>query len=112
MEPYAYLMALLCILHGEKDFSRFSEALMPLAFTIVVSGTSFNWSAIISKQLSTCIKQAQAPKEGYNPTFYMDLYLLDIICARNAFVGMELNWHPSELAVHVYYNILWEKRYK
>jgi hypothetical protein len=25
---------------------------------------------------------------------------------------MNLNWHPSELAVHVYYNILWENRYK
>jgi hypothetical protein len=24
---------------------------------------------------------------------------------------MNLNWHPSELTVHVYYNILWENRY-
>jgi hypothetical protein len=48
-EPYIYLMALLCRLHGEKDCSRFSEAWMPLAFTITISSTGFNWDAIISK---------------------------------------------------------------
>jgi hypothetical protein len=57
-EPYIYLMALLCRLHGEKYCSRFSEAWMPLAYTVAISGTSFNWGAIISKQLSTCIRQA------------------------------------------------------
>jgi hypothetical protein len=48
-EPYIYLMALLCRLHGEKYCSRFLEAWMPLAFTIAISGTDFNWGAIISK---------------------------------------------------------------
>ena len=42
----------------------------------------------------------------------MASYLLDVICARDAFVGMNLNWHPSELVVHVYFNILWENRYE
>jgi hypothetical protein len=111
-EPYAYLMALLYRLHGEKDYSQFSEALMPLAFTVVISGTGFNWSAIISKKSSTYIKQAQVPKEGDTLSFYMASYLLDINSARNAFVGMKLNWHPSEPEVHVHYSILWENRYK
>jgi hypothetical protein len=111
-EPYIYLMALLCRLHGEKYCSRFSEAWMPLAYTVAISGTGFNWGAIISKQLSTCIRQAQTPKEGETPSFYMASYLLDIICARNVFSGMNLNWHSSELPVHVYFNILWENRYK
>jgi hypothetical protein len=111
-EPYIYLMALLCRLHGEKDFSHFSEAWMPLAYTVSISGTSFNWGAIISKQLSTCIQQAWMPKEGETPSFYMASYLLDVIFARNTFPGMNLNWHPSELLVHVYFDILWENRYK
>jgi hypothetical protein len=55
-EPYIYLMALLCMLHGEKDCSWFSEAWMSLDFIIAISGTCFNWGAIISKQLSTYIK--------------------------------------------------------
>jgi hypothetical protein len=54
-ELYIYLMALLYRLHGEKDCSRFSEAWMPLAYTVAISRISFNWGAIISKQLSTCI---------------------------------------------------------
>jgi hypothetical protein len=52
------------------------------------------------------------PKEGDTPAFYMASYLLDVICTRNAFAGMNLNWHSSELAFHVYYSILWENRYK
>jgi hypothetical protein len=111
-EPYIYLMALLCRLHGEKDCSRFSEAWMPLAYTIAISGIGFNWGAIISKQLSTCIRQAQTPKEGETPSFYMASYLLDIVCARNDFAGMNLSWHTSDLPVHVYFSILWENRYK
>jgi hypothetical protein len=42
----------------------------------------------------------------------MASYLLDVICARNVFVGMNLSWHISELLVHVYFNVLWENRYK
>jgi hypothetical protein len=48
-EPYIYLMALICRLYGEKDCSRFSEAWMPLAYTVAISGRYFNWGAIISK---------------------------------------------------------------
>jgi hypothetical protein len=42
----------------------------------------------------------------------MASYLLDIVCARNAFVGMNLRWRASEILVHVYFRILWENRYK
>jgi hypothetical protein len=41
-QPYIYLVALLFRLHGEKDCSRFSEAWMPLAYTVAISGTRFN----------------------------------------------------------------------
>jgi hypothetical protein len=36
-EPYIYLMALICRLYGEKDCSKFSEAWMPLAYTVAIS---------------------------------------------------------------------------
>jgi hypothetical protein len=51
-------------------------------------------------------------KEGEAPTFYMASYLLNVMCTRYVFVGMNLSWHVGELLVHVYFNILWEKRYK
>jgi hypothetical protein len=85
---------------------------MPLAYTVAISGSGFNWGAIISKKLSICIQQAQTLKEGETPTFYMASYLLDVMCARNIFSGMNLSLHVAELPVHVYFNILWENRYK
>ena len=105
-------MALLCRLHGEKDYSRFSEAWMPLAYIVAISGIGFNWGAIISKQLITCIRKAQTSKEGETPSFYMEYYLLDVIYTRNSFVGMNLSLHTSDLSIHVYFDILWENRYK
>jgi hypothetical protein len=57
-EAYIYLIAILCRLHGEKDCSLFPEAWMPLAYTMAILGMVFNWGPIISKQLSTCIRQA------------------------------------------------------
>ena len=89
-EPYIYLMALICWLYGEKDCSKFSEAWMPLAYTMEIIGRSFNWGVIISKQLNIYLQQARTPKEGEAPTFYMALYLLDVMCTRNVFVSMNL----------------------
>jgi hypothetical protein len=59
-------MALICRLYGEKDFSRFSEAWIPLAHMVATSGSTFNWGAIISKQLSTQIEEAESKTRG-NP---------------------------------------------
>jgi hypothetical protein len=96
-ELYIYLMALICRLYGEKDCSMFLEAWMPLAYTMAIYGRHFNWGAIISKKLSICIQQAQTPKEGETPSFYMALYLLDVMCTKNVFASMNLSWHISEL---------------
>jgi hypothetical protein len=42
----------------------------------------------------------------------MASYLLNVICARNVFIGMNLSWHVVELLVHAYFCILWENKYK
>jgi hypothetical protein len=41
-EPYIYLMSLICQLYGEKYFSKFLEAWMPLAYIVVIFRSSFN----------------------------------------------------------------------
>jgi hypothetical protein len=79
---------------------------MPLAYTIAIIGCSFNWGEIISKQLSTCVQQAQTSKEGEAPMFYMASYLLDVLCSRNVFADMNLRWHVAELTIHIYFNML------
>jgi hypothetical protein len=52
-DPYIYLMALICQFYGEKHCFNFSKAWIPLAYIVGISGSSFNWGAIISKKLST-----------------------------------------------------------
>jgi hypothetical protein len=42
----------------------------------------------------------------------MTSFLLDVIYARNVFLGMNLSWHIIELPIHVYFRILWENKYK
>jgi hypothetical protein len=51
------------------------------------------------------------PKDGETPSFHMASYLLDVIYTRNIFTCMNLSWHVAKLPVHVYFNILQEKRY-
>jgi hypothetical protein len=111
-EPYMYLIALIYRLYGEKDCSKFSEACIPLTHTMAILGSSFSWGAIISKKLNINLSQAQTSKEGEVLVFYMASYLLDVICARFFFAGMNLSWHVFELSVHVYFMILWENIYK
>jgi hypothetical protein len=90
-EPYVYLMALICLLYREKDFSNFLEAWMPLEYTIVIVECNFKWGEIISKQLIICVQQAQMSKEGETTNVSMDSYLLDVVCARNVFIVMNLS---------------------
>jgi len=78
---------------------------MPLAYIVAISGSIFNWGAIISKQLSTRIEEAQNPKNGETPAFFMTSSLLDAICARNVFPGLSLSCNVSEFPFHVYFNI-------
>jgi hypothetical protein len=61
-EPYIYLMAFTYWIYRETDCSKFLEAWMPLAYIVAISGNSFNWGEIISKQLSIYVQQGQAPK--------------------------------------------------
>jgi hypothetical protein len=111
-DPYKYLMAFICRLYREKDCSKFSEAWMPLEYTMAISGSSFNQGAIISKKLNINLSHDQRSKEGEVLTFYMASYLLDVIFSRNIFSGMNLSWNIFEFPIHMYFNILWENRYK
>jgi hypothetical protein len=33
-------------------------------------------------------------------------------CTRSVFADMNLSWHVADLPVHIYFNVLWENRYK
>jgi hypothetical protein len=104
-------MALICLLYGERDCTKFLEAWMPLAYTVPISNNNFNWGAMILKKLSTNILQSKTPKYGETSSFHMMSHLMDVIYTRNIFADMNLRWNVLELPVHVYLSILWENRY-
>jgi hypothetical protein len=108
---YAFNGFNLSLVQG-KYCSKFLEVWMPLAYTMAIYRSSFNWGAIISKEMSIKILQFRTPKDGETSIFYMEYYMLDVVRARNVFGGMNLSWHVVELPVHVYFSILWENRYK
>ena len=91
----------MCRLYGEKYFSQFSEAQIPLAYHIAMWGKKFNWGGVVSKKLNLKLIQAQSLKPRNPPEFDMVSFLLDVLYAQNAFSRLYLSW-----------NMLWEKRYK
>jgi hypothetical protein len=112
-EPYMFLMALIYWLYREKDCSKLFEAWIPLSYMVAMSRIIFNWGAIISKQLSIHIEEVENSKtREILAFFFMDSYLLDAICARNVFLGLNLSCHIYEFLVHVYFSVLWENKYK
>jgi hypothetical protein len=55
-------MVLICILYEEKDYSRFLDALVPLAYTMSTSRGLFNWGGIVSNQLGVMIERVHKEK--------------------------------------------------
>jgi hypothetical protein len=51
------------------------------------------------------IEKVHREKEtpGVVPSFYMASNLLDVVCATNLFLDLNLSWHSSEDLVHVYF---------
>jgi hypothetical protein len=68
-----------------KGFLQVLRSLDSLAHIVATYGITFNWGAIISKQLSTRIEEVQNTKPEKTHAFYMASYLLDEICTRSGF---------------------------
>jgi hypothetical protein len=66
---------------------------------------SFNWETIVSNQLCNMIEKVHKIKQKICVVnfFYMASYILDVICARNVFLGINLSCNISEAPIHVYF---------
>jgi hypothetical protein len=51
-------------------------------------------------------------KFGVVATFYMDSYLMDLIYVINRFPELNWSWNMSKPPMHVYCQMIWEKKYK
>jgi hypothetical protein len=62
--------------------------------------------------LNRAIERAKKTTSETFPTFYMGLYLLDIICASNPFPRLNWNWNIAKTPIHVHCQAMWENKYK
>lgn len=79
---------------------------------VVNEGNPFNWLDFLSQQLIIHVTNAKNPPTGKKAIFYMSAYLLDTICARNSFPGMNWAQSPREKVIQIYSKILSECSYK
>jgi hypothetical protein len=56
-DPYIYTTYLIAILYGEKNYTHFKDAWLPLVYKIVTTGSFFNWETILSHSLNRMIER-------------------------------------------------------
>jgi hypothetical protein len=86
---------------------HFIGAWVPLEYIVGTMRKLFNCVTILSNQLNDMIERVHKTMKNprFVPSFYMALYLLDVICDTNIFIVLNFNYHVSEV-VHVYFHIL------
>jgi hypothetical protein len=92
----------MCRLYGEPNCIHFKDACVHIVHIVITIGVFFDWVAIPSHSLNRAINRDKKYKSKNFPTFYMESYPLDMICANNPFLDMNLNWNIVKTPIHVY----------
>jgi hypothetical protein len=103
---------MICILYDEPNCVRFKDAWVLVVHNVVSRCFIFNSLTILSHFLQKALEKDNKPNFEILATIYMASYLLDNICDNNPFVGKHWFWNIAGNPVHVYYQSLWENKYK
>ena len=117
ISPTQYLTAMLSRLHGEVDYTNFKTEWLPIVHGVMLANIVFNWASMLSQCLLKALEKAVRKQDLKGTIFYFSTYLLDVLCVSNLFPGMNWDWTPQILPIHLYYKDLWrensyEKMYK
>jgi hypothetical protein len=112
-EYMVYVAIMLCILFGRKDPCHFHEDWVPF-LEEASEGYAFNWSKILSNNLTQEISNYNAMKsKGQSMAFYMSAYIMNAICYVTHFPLMNWSWNIScPEPIHEYHSSLWEENAK
>lgn len=105
------MVVLLSRLFRKKDSNVFPEAWIIMIYEITIVGSIFNWGVILSFNLNLVVKRIKESKATPHQKFFMYSYLINVIYARNEFVGMNWKWSTDQAPVNVYCKDLWEHKY-
>ena len=91
------MVILLSSIFERKDASTFLNKLIPIIHQVITSGLVLNWGEIISSNLDSQLKKVQSEHR-----FYMDSYMLDVMCVSREYPYLGWKWNLSLSSLHVY----------
>lgn len=103
---FQYLIVLCCWIYRQKNVECFLEGWVYMLYQIIYDRKIFNWSDLISQQLKINVNKGKNTPKGKRQQFYMYAYLLDGICACNAFPDMDWKWNSRDPPIHIYCKLL------
>jgi hypothetical protein len=108
---FKYIEMMTCRLYGREDTTQFFLPWVPMIHT-VVEGCSFNWAKLLSDSLTSRITEFQTQRvSGKASSFFMSVYIMDVMCFMKPFPLMIWSWAPSDVEpIHVYHSKLWEDK--
>ena len=77
--PYRFIALMLNRIFGRAHGKSFKIGWIPIIFYVATQGTVFNWSNIVSNNLSACISVALGEVSQKKSEFYMSSILIDCI---------------------------------
>ena len=112
--PFCFAAAMLCILIGKPDITKFSLELLPL-IDAAVNAKIINWAQILSDNLATKIleyKRKRRIASRVYPPFFMSAYVLDAIYFGSKFPLMGWKWTAQNpLPIQIYHKDMWESNF-
>ena len=84
------MVILLSRIFGRKDSSHFPNKWILIIHQVISSGPILNWGEIISSNLDIQLKWVRNEHK-----FYMDSYLLDVMCASKEYPSLRWKWTPG-----------------
>jgi len=85
---------------------------MPFIYYYADKGASFKWDDILSANLIEAITTVVKYQPRTFPSFHMSPYLLNIMNVPHKYPNMGWAWHPTNPTIHIYYQVLWDHKYK
>ena len=101
------MVILMSIIFGRKDESHFPNKWIPIIDQVITYGSVLNQGEILSSNMDIQLKKVQKEHQ-----FYMDSYLLDVMCAIREYPSLGWRWKPNLSSIHVYCKVLWESKYR
>ena len=78
------MVILMLRIFGRKDASHFPDKWIPIIHQVITYGSVLNWGEIVSSNMDIQLNNVKKEHQ-----FYMDSYLLDVMCASREYPSLD-----------------------